>query len=74
MERGAGRKRKMSDNYSGNSNPDNRNSLRVGTTSKKGRGASLNQRRGSLKKRDRSAEKEARAEAARERKTVSLPE
>jgi translation initiation factor IF-2 len=33
-----------------------------------------NQRRGSLKKRDRSAQKAARAEAAVERKTVTLPE
>ena len=48
-------------------------SLRV-TTGRKGRGAELNQRRGSLKKRDRSAEKAARAEAALERKTVNLPE
>lgn len=50
-----------------------RTSLRV-TTSKKGRGAELSQRRGSLKRRDRTAEKEARAEAALERRTVSLPE
>lgn len=50
-----------------------RPSLRVGT-GKKGRRAMGNQRRGSLKKRDRSAEKAARAEAAVERNTVSLPE
>lgn len=50
-----------------------RPSLRVGT-GKKGRRAMGNRRRGSLKKRDRSAEKAARAEAAVERNTVSLPE
>jgi len=50
-----------------------RPSLRVGT-GKKGRRAMGNQRRGSLKKRDRSAEKAMRAEAAVERNTVSLPE
>ena len=50
-----------------------RTSLRIGT-GRKGRGAELSQRRGSLKKRDRRAEKEARAEAAVERKTVELPE
>jgi hypothetical protein len=50
-----------------------RTSLRVGTT-KKGRAAETSQRRGSLKKRDRSMEKALRAEAALERKTVNLPE
>lgn len=50
-----------------------RASLRIGT-GKKGRGAAISQRRGSLKKRDKSAEKAARAEAAMERKTVQLPE
>lgn len=50
-----------------------RASLRIGT-GKKGRGAQLTQRRGSLKKRDRSAEKARRAEAAMERNTVDLPE
>ena len=50
-----------------------RQSLRLGT-GKKGRGAELRQRRGSLRKRDRSSEKEARAAAAVERKTVQLPE
>lgn len=50
-----------------------RPSLRVGT-GKKGRRAMGNRRRGSLKKRDRSAEKAARAEAAVERNTISLPE
>lgn len=47
-----------------------RESLRIGTGS---RGRS-NQQRGSLRRRDRSAEKEARAEAAIERKTILLPE
>jgi hypothetical protein len=50
-----------------------RTSLRIGT-GRKGRGAELSQRRGSLKKRDRTAEREARAEAAMERRTVRLPE
>lgn len=48
-------------------------SLRIGP-GRKGRGAELSQRRGSLKKRDRSAEKAMKAEAALERKTVNLPE
>lgn len=48
-------------------------SLRVTSGSKGGRGAEMNQKRGSLRKRNRSAEKEARAEAALERKTVTLP-
>ena len=48
-------------------------SLRIGT-SRKGRGAELSSRRGSLKKKDRRADKAARAEAAIERKTVYLPE
>ena len=50
-----------------------RTTLRI-STGRKGRNAELSQRRGSLKKRDRRAEKEAKAEAALERKTVSLPE
>jgi hypothetical protein len=58
------------------SNDDGRNarraSLRIGT-GKKGRAASLTSRRGSLKKRDRSAQKEGRAERALERRTVQLP-
>jgi hypothetical protein len=45
----------------------------MGTT-KKGRAAESSQRRGSLRKRDRSLEKAMRAEAAVERKTVALPE
>lgn len=57
---------------------DNRNarktSLRIGATGRKGRAAQLSNRRGSLRKRDRTAEKEARALAAEERRTVSLPE
>lgn len=54
-----------------NSRNNRRASLRIGT-GKRGRGAQLSNRRGSLKKRDRSAEKAARAEAALERKTVNL--
>jgi len=50
-----------------------RNSLRIGT-GKKARAASLSSRRGSLRKRDRTAEKEARAEAAEERRTVVIPD
>ena len=50
-----------------------RQSLRLGT-GKKGRAAEISQRRGSLKKRDRTAQKMAKAEAAIERKTVNLPE
>ena len=50
-----------------------RNSLGIGT-GKKGRSAEKNMKRGSLRRRDRSAEKAARLEAAIERKTVSLQE
>jgi hypothetical protein len=48
-------------------------SLRLGT-SRKGRAAEVLNRRGSLKRRDRRSEREAKAEAAIERKTVYLPE
>lgn len=48
-----------------------RSSLRM-TTSKKGRAASASMKRGSLKKRDRSREKEAKEERALERRTVTL--
>lgn len=51
-----------------------KNSLRVGGAGRKGRSAELTQRRGTLKRRDRAGQKEARAEAALERKTVFLPE
>ena len=50
-----------------------RNSLRIGT-GKKGRSAMKNMSRGSLKRRDRSREKEQRAIAAIERNTITLPE
>lgn len=50
-----------------------RPSLRLGT-GKKGRGAEISSRRGSLRKKDRSAEKAQKAEAALERNTVNLPE
>jgi hypothetical protein len=64
------KKRGDSNNQDG---PNNRRpSLRVGTGKK--RGVDASQRRGSLRKRDRSAEKTARADAALERKTVYLPE
>ncbi len=57
--------------------PDARNqrktSLKLGT-GRKGRSAEVSGRRGSLKKRDRSAQKEARVAAAEERRTVRLPE
>ena len=48
-------------------------SLRLGT-SRKGRAAEASNRRGSLKRRDRRSEKERKAEAAIERKTIHLPE
>ena len=53
--------------------PARRASLRIGT-GKKGRGAELSRRRGSLRKRDRAGEKEAKAAAAAERNTVQLPD
>lgn len=72
---GRDRRQKRSPGAGGGENArgPRRPSLRVGT-GKKGRRAMGNQRRGSLKKRDRSAAKAARAEAAVERNTVSLPE
>ena len=48
-------------------------SLRIGT-GKKGRQASISQRRGTLKKRDRSREKALKEERALERRTVVLSE
>ena len=50
-----------------------RTSLRI-TTGRKGRGAELTQRRGSLRKRDRSSQREAKLDAALVRRTVVLPE
>lgn len=50
-----------------------RPSLRIGT-GKRGRAAEKSQRRSSLKKKDRTREKELKAIKALERKTVSLPE
>jgi hypothetical protein len=47
--------------------------LKLGSTSRKGRSAELTQRRGSLKKRDRSADKEYKEQLALSRKTVQLP-
>ena len=79
---GGGRKRLKQGRKSGKEERDNRDdggrnnrktSLRVGG-GRAGRAASLTTRRGSLKKRDRTAEREAREEAAIERRTVSLPE
>lgn len=70
---GGKQKKGRNDNNEGDGRNSRKQSLRIGT-GRKGRGAELNQRRGSLKKRDRSAEKAARAEAAIERKTVNLPE
>jgi hypothetical protein len=63
---GGEEKRKRGDIGSRN---EGRNSLRIGS----GTGAQP-QRRGSLKKRNRTAYKEAKEEAAIERKTVYLPE
>ncbi len=51
-----------------------RNSLRIGAQGKKGRSAQKNMSRGSLRRRDRSKEKERKLEAAIERKTIQLPE
>ena len=79
---GGGRKRLKQGRKSGREDRDNRDdggrnnrktSLRVGG-GRSGRAATLTSRRGSLKKRDRTAEREAREEAAIERRTVSLPE
>ena len=53
--------------------PYRRASLRIGT-GKKGRAASLTSRRGSLKKRDRSSQKEAKAEMRLKRRTVQIPD
>lgn len=51
-----------------------RNSLRIGAGGKKGRQAQNNMSRGSLRKRDKTREKEIKLQAAVERKTVQLPE
>lgn len=51
-----------------------RPNLSLGTGGKTSRRATVNRRRGTLKKKDRSSEKAARAEAAAERKTISLPD
>lgn len=71
----AGGRRRDAGNAGGGEDKRNarRNSLRVGT-GKKARAASLRSRRGSLRKRDRTAEKEAKLEAAEERRTVVIPE
>lgn len=70
-DRRGGRGRGRGDDGDGR---NRRQSLRIGTSGKKGRSAELSRRRGSLKKRDRSAAKAAREEAAIERRTVQLPE
>lgn len=61
-----------------NASRDGRNrgkaSLRVGTGRRGRSAAEISARRGSLKRKDRSAQKAAKAEAALERKTVNLPE
>jgi len=51
-----------------------RNSLRIGAGGKKGRAAQKNMSRGSLRKRDRSKDKEMKLQARIERRTVELPE
>ena len=76
--RGDGRRKKQGPRKGGrNEQPNTANrrktSFRIGM-GKKGRAASLTARRGSLRKRDRTAEKEARAQAAEERRTINLPE
>ena len=61
-------------NENNDDNPSKRRtSLRI-TTGRKGRGAELTQRRGSLRKRDRSSQREAKLDAALVRRTVVLPE
>lgn len=71
---GGGRRREKKDGDGDDSRNRGKTSLRIGTNSRKGRAAALSSRRGSLRKRDRTAEREARAEAAEQRRTVSLPD
>ena len=70
LKRNFGRKAKPAGEYA----KKPRNSLRIGAQGKRGRSAQKNRSRGSLRRRDRSKEKEQRLEAAIERKTVQLPE
>jgi hypothetical protein len=49
-------------------------SLRIGSSSKKGRSAEMNMQRGSLKKRDKSKDKEEKEAKSLERRKVILPE
>lgn len=70
----AGRERRESDTARDGRNRG-KTSLRLRSSGgKRGRSAEINARRGSLKRKDRSAEKAAKEEAAIERKTVRLPE
>eukprot|EP00339_Tiarina_fusa_P008614 CAMPEP_0117056836 /NCGR_PEP_ID=MMETSP0472-20121206/39438_1 /TAXON_ID=693140 ORGANISM="Tiarina fusus, Strain LIS" /NCGR_SAMPLE_ID=MMETSP0472 /ASSEMBLY_ACC=CAM_ASM_000603 /LENGTH=865 /DNA_ID=CAMNT_0004773447 /DNA_START=147 /DNA_END=2744 /DNA_ORIENTATION=+ len=75
---GRRKKARRGDRKGPNEGGDGRNtrkaSLRMGGAGRKARAASLTSRRGSLRKRDRSAEKAAKEEAAIERRTVSLPD
>ncbi len=68
-KRNFGKKKPASNDYA----KKPRNSLRIGT-GKKGRSAQKNMSRGSLRRRDRSKEKEMKELAAIERKTIQLPE
>lgn len=68
-----GKQRKDEGDDSADVRNQRKTSLKLGT-GRKGRSAEVSGRRGSLKKRDRSAEKEAKAAAAEERRTVRLPE
>eukprot|EP00529_Nitzschia_sp_RCC80_P000410 CAMPEP_0113493894 /NCGR_PEP_ID=MMETSP0014_2-20120614/28828_1 /TAXON_ID=2857 /ORGANISM="Nitzschia sp." /LENGTH=860 /DNA_ID=CAMNT_0000387773 /DNA_START=129 /DNA_END=2711 /DNA_ORIENTATION=- /assembly_acc=CAM_ASM_000159 len=74
---GGGKRRGTTDRKD-NAGSDGRNrgktSLGLGTSSRKGRAAQMSNRRGSLRRRDRTAEKEAKAEAAEIRLTVNLPD
>ncbi len=70
----ANKKDRTKEKFAGDDGRNSRTaSLRIGT-GKKGRGAEISQRRGSLKRRNRVADKEAKAERALERRTVALPE
>ena len=68
--KGQGKKGRHGDDE--NSRNRGKTSLRIGSGRKGNRGNGRS--RGSLKKRDRTAEKEAKEAAAEERRTVALPE
>jgi len=51
-----------------------RTSLRIGSSSKKGRSAEMNMQRGSLKRKDKTKDKEEKDAKSLERRKVILPE